>query len=76
MGIKGFLEGEKIAPGQALLPRLLQQVARMKTCQHRNLLAADGEVKPLAPQRKQPIALARQALRRMAAKAENEFRPG
>ena len=74
MGIKGFLERKQIAPGQALLPRLLQQVAGMKTGQHRNSLCPDGKFEPFAAQRKQPVALARQALRRMAAKTENEFR--
>src|SRR5436190_5296036 len=75
MGIKGFPKRKKIAPRQPLLSRLLQQVTRMETCQHRNFFAPDGEVKPFAAQRKQPVALARQALRRMAAKAENESRP-
>src|SRR5688572_17465520 len=75
MGIKGFPEREKIAPRKALLPGLLQQITRMETCQHWNLLAPDSEVKPFAAQRKQAIALARQALRRMAAETKNEFGP-
>jgi hypothetical protein len=65
--IKAFLEQEEIAPGQALLACLLEQVTGMKTWQHPNFFLGRFDLTIL---RCRPFALARQALGKLASDKE------
>src|SRR4029079_9109324 len=74
MGIERAPQRQEIAPGEALLRRLAQQVGGMKGGKQRDFLIADVEVEPLAAQFQDSIGASGKPLGRRGADAHQHLR--